>query len=82
MTNKPDFFQTFQALTTIRQQFVEEFFLKAVAYQAYHYMFKNQDTVINSVLGFIDKETATAIYNDEFLGMNAPSKLFYWLSAF
>lgn len=41
MTNKPDYFQTFEALTRIRQQFVDEFFFKTVAYQAYHYIFKN-----------------------------------------
>jgi hypothetical protein len=41
MTNKPDFYKTFLALNKVRQQFVEEFFLKSVAYQAYHYIFKN-----------------------------------------
>lgn len=60
---------------------MEEFFLKAVAYQAYHYLFKNKDAVIRSILGFLDKETAAIIYNDEFLGMNAPSQIFYWLAA-
>lgn len=81
MTNKPDFYQTFQALLTIRQQFVEEFFLKNVAYQAYHYFFKNEQVVEASVLGFLDPKIAQQIYNDEFFGMNAPSKLFYWFSA-
>jgi hypothetical protein len=45
--------------------------------------------VIRSVLGFILNKTdienttkvAKAIYNDQFLGMNSPSKLFFWLQA-
>jgi len=57
---------------------VEEFFLKAVAYQAYHYFFKNKDLVVGSVLGFMDAKNASAIYSDGFFGMDNPSKLFYW----
>lgn len=81
MTNKPDYFQTFEALTHIRQQFVDEFFFKTVAYQAYHYIFKNQNTVVNSVLRFMDPANATVIYTDEYFGMDAPSKLYYWVAA-
>ena len=58
---------------------MEEFFLKIVAYQAYHYLFKNKDVVINSVLGFLPTDQATIIYSDPFLGMDSPSKLYYWL---
>jgi hypothetical protein len=69
-------------LTKIRQQFVEEFFLKSVAYQAYNYMFKNKDVVVNVILSILDKATADKIYSDEFLGLDTASKLYYWFAAY
>lgn len=65
----------------MRNQFVGEFFLKTVAYQCYNYMFKNKDVVTKSVLGFLPIDEANSIYSDQFLGMDNPSKLFYWLQA-
>jgi hypothetical protein len=83
MTNKPDFYQTFEALTRVRQQFVEEFFLKTVAYQAYNYMFKNKDVVTGSILKFLNNETmANSIYSDAIFGMDSSQKLFYWFGAY
>lgn len=35
MINKPDFYKAFQALLKVRQQYVDEFFLRAISYQAY-----------------------------------------------
>ena len=81
MTNKPDFYKAFEALTRVRQQFVDEFFLRGVAYQAYYYIFQNKDTIVNSILFPFDKATAGAIYSDEILGLDSPSKLFFWLQA-
>jgi hypothetical protein len=37
--------------------------------------------VVKSVLRFFDKETAKMIYSDPLLGMDSPTKLFYWFSA-
>lgn len=83
MTNKPDFYQTFEALTRVRQQFVEEFYLKTVAYQAYHYMFKNKDIVTKGILGFLQNDTmANAIYSDAIFGMDSSIKLYYWFGAY
>lgn len=83
MTNKPDFYQTFEALTRVRQQFVEEFYLKTVAYQAYHYMFKDKDIVTKGILGFLQNDTmANAIYSDAIFGMDSSIKLYYWFGAY
>lgn len=78
---KPDFYKIFEAMLKVRSQFVEEFFLRVVSYNAYHYIFKNKLTVIESVLGFIDPADAEDIYQDQFLGMDSPSKLLYWFQA-
>jgi hypothetical protein len=63
----------------VRNQFIDEFFLKTVAYQGYHYLFKNKNLVISSVLAFLPADQANIIYSDPLLGMDSPSKLFYWL---
>ncbi len=81
MSQRPKFYQTFEALLKVRNQFVGEFFLKTVAYEAFHYMFNNKDVVTKSVLGFLPIDQANLIYSDQFLGMDQPSKLFYWLQA-
>ena len=38
--------------------------------------------VVSTILQSLDKASATSIYNDEFLGMNSPGKLYYWFAAF
>ena len=48
----------------IRNQFVNEFFQRIVAYQAYHYIFKNKQMVLQSVLGMFDPAVAEEIYQD------------------
>lgn len=78
---KPDFYKIFEAMLKVRNQFVDEFFLRVVAYNAYHYMFKIKITVMESVLGFLDPASAEAMYQDQFLGMNSPSKLLHWFQA-
>ena len=52
-----------------------------VAYQAYHYLFKNKDLTITTVLGGFDQATASKIYSNEVIGMDSVNKLSYWISA-
>ena len=37
--------------------------------------------VIRSILGVFNASTAETIYQDQVLGMDSPSKLFYWVKA-
>ena len=37
---------------------------------------------LRSILGVFDPATAEEIYQDNVLGMDTPSKLFYWVKAF
>ena len=82
MVNKPTFWKTFQALAKIRQEFVDEFYYKLVAYHAYHFFFKNEQLVKNTVLYGIDPALQDAIYSDQVLGMDSVSKLHYWFKAY
>ncbi len=82
VTEKPDFYKAFQALSKIRQQFVDETQFKLIAYHAYNYFFNNQNTAINMFLAHLfDKDTATKIYSNPVLGMDSVTKLFYWFQA-
>lgn len=62
MSQRRDFFKAFEAMLKIRNQFVNEFFQRIAAYQAYHYIFKNKQMVLQSVLGVFDPATAESIY--------------------
>lgn len=62
MSQRRDFFKAFEAMLKIRNQFVNEFFQRIAAYQAYHYIFKNKQMVLQSVLGVFDAATAESIY--------------------
>jgi len=79
VTEKPDFYKAFQALSKIRQQYVDQLQFKLYAYHAYNYFFNSENIAVNMFLKHIfDEATAKKIYSDPVLGMDSVTKLFYW----
>ncbi len=82
MTNKPEFWRAFQALAKMRKQMAQDFYNKFVAYQAYTFMFKNEDVIVRSVLAKFSSDDAKKIYEDTEYGMNTVAKLALWVQAY
>lgn len=76
MTNKPDFWLAFKALTQIRDKLVSQLQSRLYAFNAYYYAFSNKATVMSSVLNGI--ASSEDIYNDPQFGMDTITKLYFW----
>lgn len=69
-------------ISLVHDQFEElDLSTRMNAANAYSYLFKDQDLVMKSVLGHLDKDAAAKLFKDEYYGMDTPTKLYYWAAA-
>ena len=61
--------------------FTNDMIYRFYAYNAYYYMFNDQDLVNTAVLAAFDSDKQTLIYHDPNYGMDSVTKLTTWFVA-